>query len=136
MFHEYEAPFPPERSEPSLEEGPRWRATDLLYALGLVLLGVAVVGMAIYVVTGGSRAREQEPGIAVGMAVIQLLFEAWLGVLVVLLARRRGISLRALGFRRPRDWNLTGFAVAGAYGAIIGYTLIVMALGAATHTDV
>ena len=132
MFQE-EPPLPP--PEAPIEGGRRWHGIDLLAGAGLLALGyLAVLALAVLLVHG-QAAREREPGIAFALAGATLLSEVWIGVVVVLLARRRGISLRDLGLHRPRDWGLVAFAVLGAYAAVLGYMLLIAVAEAVTGAD-
>ena len=52
------------------------------------------------------HADREDPAIALLFSASTLVLEAWAGLVVILLARRRGIGLRALGFRAPVSWSL------------------------------
>ena len=116
-------------------EGRRWRAVDLLFGAALLVAGYLAVAAVVIAVSGGNQASEREPGVALLLAAATLCFEVWIGALVLLLARRRGLALRDLGFHRPRDWGLVAFTVLGAYGAVIGYSLLIAGIEALTGAD-
>src|SRR3990170_4229165 len=129
MFQEEPPPEAP------IEGVRRWHGIDLLAGAGLLALGyLAVLALAVLLVHG-QVAREREPGIAFALAGATLLSEVWIGVVVVLLARRRGIALRDLGLHRPRSWGLVAFAVLGAYAAVLAYSLLIAAAEAVTGAD-
>ena len=130
MFQD--APSPPATSAaPPLEASVTtaiWRARDLVFGVLLLALGLlAAVGVAI-VVQRGRPAAEADPTLALLLAVVTVCIEVWAGVIVLLLMRRRGLSMHDLGFRAPRDWGLTATAVFGAYGALFAYGAIVVGL--------
>ena len=128
MFHD--DPLPPVAAPP-LEGAPAatiWRARDLVFGVLLLIAGLGAAGgvaVLAYRVLPGSEA---DPATALVLSVITVFIEVWAGVIVLLLARRRGVSLRTLGFVRPRDWGLTVSAVLGAYGMLVAYGAIVLVL--------
>jgi membrane protease YdiL (CAAX protease family) len=83
---------------------------------------VVVVGLGIYVGVTGDDTSDT-PGI-----VSTLCFEFAIGVVVLVMASRRGLGLHDLGFRRPRSWAPLGFVWAGAYGVLVVYQIILALL--------
>lgn len=111
---------------------PPWRVSDLLLGVGglfaAFLLAVAVVGVAEAV-----GARDGSAGL--WGAIATLIFEALMAGLVLLLARRRGVGLRELGFRRPSRWAPLPAAWIGAY-VVLGLYAALLALGETLGIDV
>ena len=141
MFHDEPSGLPATPLTPvSLPEveGPRWRLSDVLVGVLLLSLGfAATVALGVAVVVWGRGARE-DAGVALLFTVATLLVEVWAGVIVLMLARRRGISLRDLGFRAPANqdhWLYVPLAVLGAYASIIAYGLTVMLIERVTGAD-
>ncbi len=112
---------------------PPWRASDLLLGvaglLGALVLAVAFIGIVVAVgdLDGGGR--------DLAGVVATIGFEASMAGVVLLLARRRGVGLRELGFRRPTSWMLLPAAWLGAY-AVLGLYGGLLALLDAIGLDV
>ena len=121
---------------PTLEAAPpseaRWRPIDLVAGVLLLVVGFLVIGGIAYLVDRAHPGGDRDPGLALALTVITLGFEVWAGVAVLILARWRGISMRALGFHAPRSWGLTGTAVAGAYATMVVYAVVVAVIGKTT----
>jgi len=119
------------RSRPPFAQPP-WRVSDLLLGVGglfaAFLFAVAVVGIAEAV-----GARDGDGNL--WGAISTLIFEASMAGLVLLLARRRGIGLRELGFRRPSRWVPLPAAWISAYG-VLGLYASLLALVKALGIDV
>lgn len=114
-----------------------WRVSDIALGLGLAGLGFLVligslIGTSI-VMDAGSEDGEAAPALLA--AVVTLLFEAWLGAVVWLLARRRGLSGAALGLDRPGVPKWAVYAVVAAYAALIAYGLVVALIERLTGVD-
>jgi membrane protease YdiL (CAAX protease family) len=113
---------PPELTAPPFEAGlPRiWRSRDVLVGLAMIIGAFALIagGLGIYIAATGDRDGDG-PGI-----VSTLAFELLIGGSVLLLAAHRGVSLHALGFRRPRRWAPLGIVWTGSYGVLVVYTII------------
>lgn len=114
----------------------RWRLSDLVAGVALLLLGYLVLLGAL---VGGAvlfdLSPEEDTAGALLVAVVTLLLEGWIGVAVWLVARRRGIGGADLGMEPPRSWSPVGYAVAGSYGALIAYGLVVTAVERFTGAD-
>ena len=95
--------------------GRIWPVRDLVVGVG-ALAAITLLLIAALVLL---RVR----GAAVGMGA-SVLLELALGGIVLLLAARRGVSLRELGFVRPTTWRLAVPAWLGAYGILVGYVLL------------
>ena len=125
------SPTPPVARPPS-----RWRLSDLAGGLALLLLGYALL---LGVLVGASVALgvtpEEDQAGALLADGVTLLLEAWIGVVVWLIARRRGIGGADLGLDLPVSWRWVGRAVAGAYASLIAYGLAVMAVERLTGAD-
>jgi len=138
MFQD-DPPWPPSAPPPSPasspEEGRRWRLADILVGTALLILGfiVAIAAGAVLVSEDGLDRRD--PQVALIFAIGTLLVEVWIGVVVVLLARRRGITFTDLGFRMPRNWSGVPLAVAGAWGCLFLYGVGVLLVEQLTGRD-
>ena len=109
---------------------------DLLLGIGLLLLGYAAVVAAILVLAGRGD-PDVDSNVALGVAVVTLAFEIWLGAVVLILATNRNLSLPQLGFLLPHGragWWFV-WAPLGAYGIVIAYGLIIAVLEAVTGAD-
>ena len=95
--------------------GRIWPVRDLVVGVG-ALAAITLLLIAALVLL---RVR----GAAVGMGA-SVLLELALGGIVLLLAARRGVSLRELGFVRPTPGRLAVPAGLGAYGILVGYVLL------------
>lgn len=121
---------PPPDRPPAL-----WKGRDLAVGVLLLLAGyggviVAVVALA----TVGDP--DTEPNIALGVAVATLAFEIWLGAIVLIVATNRSLSMPQLGFRGlGRTWWWIPTAVFGAYGIVIAYGIIIIAIQEITGAD-
>jgi membrane protease YdiL (CAAX protease family) len=108
------------------EDGPLprriWRLSDLVIGVLVLILSLVAVAALLFLGEGldGIGTRPEED-VRLGGALLTIAFELVFGLAVLLLAMRRGISLRTLGFREPRRWGLLPLAVIGAYGSIILY---------------
>jgi hypothetical protein len=100
-----------------------WRRTDVVLGFGGLLLGLLVV---IGYLVAAVDLEEAETSIAAAWAT--LAFEIWIGLIVVLLARARGLSFRDLGYVAPRRWGLVAVAVIGAYVSIVAYFAVLLLL--------
>ncbi len=98
-----------------------WRGRDSLFGLG-ALIGslILVLGLGIAVT---SALDLDQPGTDLAGAILTIGFELLFASVVLAMARRRGISLAALGFRRPDRWGPLGIAVVGTYATLLGYAL-------------
>ena len=129
MFHEDQlAPVAAPPLEGAAVAPAIWRARDLAFGALLLIAGLGAAGGVAILAYRVLPRSEADPATALALSVITVCIEVWAGVIVLLLARRRGASLRALGFVRPRDWGLTVTAVLGAYGMLVAYGAIVLAL--------
>ena len=101
---------------------PRWRLSDLWLGLAVLTLSFlgAATALALAVEEGWIVSGDEAPGIAATIA-----FELVVAVAVVLLAFRRNLGWRGLGFVRPRRWGPLAVAWAGAYVALIGYAALI-----------
>jgi membrane protease YdiL (CAAX protease family) len=123
MFAEW--PVESERVEDAPLELRVWKLSDL--AIGLAILGLGFVAViAAQVLLVGLGTVPEADTIDAPRALLTLAFEALLGLVTLLLAARRGISLRALGLRMPQRWGLWPAAVVGAYAALIAYQLALL----------
>jgi len=76
-----------------------------------------VLVLGIYVGVTGEEDRDA-PGV-----IATLAFELLIGAAVLLLAARRGLRLRDLGFTRPRRWRFVGIIWGGSYAILIAYQI-------------
>ncbi len=103
-----------------------WRLSDLVGGTVLLGLGIGltvVFGIVVLLRGGGG---ESDPETALLFSSATLLMELWAGAVVLGLARARGISLRALGFRAPTNWSLIPLAVLLAYSSLVLYQVAVL----------
>lgn len=137
MFHDdpLGVPAAPVLAPPPAIEARLWRVRDLL--LGPLLFGLGVmVGIAVAVAMARSGSTDRgDPTVTLVFATQTLLVEAWAGLLVLLLAARRGVSLRDLGLRTPPAWGWVMLAVVSAYGALTAYYLALFLVESLTGWD-
>lgn len=129
MFQD-EPSWPPE-SPPSAPVAPLgaerlWRLSDLLIGVALLILGFLVVIGAGVGIIAAIGLRRGDPTTALIFTVGTLLVEIWIGLLVLALAKRRGITAYDLGFRAPRDWTSLPLAIVGAYACLLLYGVVVL----------
>jgi membrane protease YdiL (CAAX protease family) len=105
-----------------------WRPVDLILGVVLVLVGFVAIGGVAVLVGRGREVSEQDPRVAFILALVTLGLELWVGAVVLLLARWRGVGWRDLGFRRPRDWGAVSWVVVGAYGVMLVYGVVLTLL--------
>ena len=97
---------------------------DMLYGIFVVVFAFVALGLVIFATFGDDGA---DPGVA---AVATLGFEFTLGVTVLILATRRGVTLAELGFVRPRVWGPFVVAWLGSYVILIAYRAVIVLLEA------
>ncbi len=123
-------------SEPLAPQPPPWRLTDLAAGLALLLVGYVVLLSAM---VGVARALDVSPETDAGgtllFAIVTLLLEVWIGAVVWLMARRRGVRGADLGLDRPQSWRLVAYAVSGAYVSLLAYGIAVEVAERLTHAD-
>lgn len=126
------SPKPPPLAQPASP----WRLSDLAGGLALILAGYVVL---LGVVVGASLALDISPRMgadgALLFAVVTLLLETWIGTVVWLVARRRGVSTADLGLDLPRSWRWVAYAVGGAYASLLAYGIAVTVVERATGLD-
>ncbi len=131
-----DSPQPAPRVDAPLPSPP-WSGRDLGAALGLLLLGYAVVVAAVTLVALGVGDPEVDPTSALAVAVITLGFEIWLAVIVLALATRKDLTLEQLGFRPLRGmaalWPLATWA--SGLAIVIVYGVAILAIENATGRD-
>jgi uncharacterized protein len=111
-----------------------WRGRDIAAGLGLLVLGyMVVVAIVVAVVVVGDPL--EDPNAALGVALATLLFELWIGAIVLILASRRSLSLGEIGFAWPRRWWLIVATVFGAYGIVMAYSIGVVVVEDVTGVD-
>lgn len=114
----------------------RWRPSDLAAGVALLLLGyVVLLVVLVGVATALGVSPDEDTSGALLAAVVTLLLEVWIGGVVWLVARRRGLSGVDLGMEPPRSWLWVGYAVAGAYASLIAYGVAVMVAERVTGAD-
>jgi membrane protease YdiL (CAAX protease family) len=104
---------------------PPWRVTDLVLGVGglLASLLLAFVLLAVAVAAGAADGDRDRWAM-----IVTIGFEASMAGVVLLLARRRGIVLRELGFRRPTRWGPLPVAWIGAYVMLGLYAALLVLL--------
>lgn len=125
MFAEW--PVEPVHAPDDPLERRVWALRDLALGFAVLALGFLAV-IAIQVLMVGLGASGNPDTIDVPRALLTLGFEGLLGVVALLLAARRGFSLRALGLRLPRRWALLPGAVLSAYAALVAYQVVLQLL--------
>jgi membrane protease YdiL (CAAX protease family) len=118
------AEFP--NSEIEVRGRPLWRVRDMLYGVALLLLALIAVLAAIALLD--SSPSDGGAGADAAMAAWTIVFELLFGGAVLLLARRRGLRSRDLGFVRPQRWAPAAMAWGGAYAVLIAYGALLLAL--------
>lgn len=93
-----------------------WRRVDVVLGLLLVVGGFLTVVAALLAIGGDPSV---DTSAALGSAVATGGFEVWLGVIVLLLAKRRGIGGADLGFDAPLSWRHVSTGVLGAWSVIL-----------------
>ncbi|GMU41071.1 MAG: hypothetical protein AMXMBFR23_19370 [Chloroflexota bacterium] len=93
-----------------------WRRVDVFVGLLLVVVGFFTVAAAL-IAQGGDPSVDSSA--ALGGAIATGAFEVWLGVIVLWLAKRRGISGFDLGFDAPPQWRHVSTGVLGAWSLIL-----------------
>lgn len=112
-------PPPPSALQPRI-----WQARDIVGVIGLVAGAFVLVVMLLGIYVGLSGEDDTDrPGV-----IATLGFELLIGASVLLMARRRGVTPRRLGFVLPRNWGFIGIIWAGAYGILVGYQLVLALL--------
>jgi membrane protease YdiL (CAAX protease family) len=115
---------------PHLERPPEvlprlWLARDLWAGVATALGAFVVLIAAVAFLALGEADLNPTVG-----AVATLLFELTLGVTVLLLALRRGLSRADLGFVRPQRWGPLATAWLGAYAIQLSYFTVLLVLDA------
>lgn len=145
MFHEDPIGLPapaPIPDAPLAADVPPWRLRDVAAGGLLAVVGfVAILGATLAVALLGG-AEEDRASTALWLVGATLVLEAWLGLIVVLLARFRGLPLRVLrlnrgALARPLDQqaSYTLLALVGAYACVAGYAGAVALLEQVTGAD-
>ena len=120
---------------PRVVEATSWRLSDVIVGSVLLVFGfAATIALGVGLALRGPIDRT-DAMVALLLTVVTLLIEVWAGVIVIGLALSRRISLHDLGFRPPSSWMFVPLAVFGAYGSIIVYGLVVMAIERLTGAD-
>lgn len=104
-----------------------WSGRDLAGALGLLLLGYAVVIVIVTLIAVSVGDPELDSTAALGVAVATLGFSIWLGAIVLMIATKKNLTLEQIGFRRLRGmamlWPLatwvSGIVIVMVYGAAV-----------------
>ena len=114
-----------------------WRASDLALGLLLVLVGLGgLIGIGVALATVLDVGDPAEDAAAALLsAIIGFGFEVWLGVLVLLLALRRGITGTDFGFDAPHNWRLVSIGVLGAWTVILVYGIGLALIQEVTGAD-
>lgn len=100
-----------------------WRGSDLVIAIGLVLLAIVIVSAGVAALYAAGVIADRGELFDTPVLLITIAFELSLGLIVVGLARRRGLGARDLGFVYPRRWWPLWVAVFGAFGIVMLYGL-------------
>lgn len=102
-----------------------------------MLLGYATVVLAVTGVVAVIGDPEIDSNAALGIALVTLGFEIWLGAIVLILATRRDLTMPQLGFRwlsSRAGWWIPA-TVVGAYAIIIGYGVLIVLIESITGAD-
>ena len=114
-----------------------WRLLDLALGALLLLSGVAVVLAISFGLARAGLSARRDSNAALLFALVTLAFEAWAGGAVLLVARRRGLGWRDLGFTFPASWwAYVILALAGAYATQIAYVVVMWAIEQLSGVDV
>lgn len=121
-------------AEPRVERR-QWRVRDLIFGVALLVLGYVGLVIIFTVVSAWGDVQILEDEFTYGTAAMLIATEMWIGLTVLILARRRGMSFADIGFRTPtRPWAWPA-AVGAAYAAIALYSIVVALLDELTGTD-
>jgi membrane protease YdiL (CAAX protease family) len=138
MFHD--DPLGPPLASPVLASSPveaarSWRLLDVIAGSGLAILAfVATLGASAAIIIQADYARN-DPRVALLLTLATLGMEAALGVIVLGLARLRGVSAATLGLRRsPQGWYIAA-ALFGAYACVLAYAAAAALIERATGAD-
>ncbi|MCK9487277.1 MAG: CPBP family intramembrane metalloprotease [Dehalococcoidia bacterium] len=113
-----------------------WQMRDLVIGVGLLLMGYAAV-IAAVVVLASLGDPDTDSSVALGVAVVTLGFEVWLGAIVLILATNRRLTLPQLGFLWPGStaaWWIPA-TVVGAYAIVLAYGLAILLIEEVTGAD-
>lgn len=119
--------FADEADAPALVAHERtWRGRDVVAGLALFALLLALVIGAIGAYAAWSSVEDEDVD-AFALASTAM-FELLLAGIVLLLAWRRGLDLRDIGFRRPTRWGPLPVAWIGSYVILAIYGLVLTVL--------
>ena len=100
---------------------PLWRGRDPLIGLGILLGSLVLIIVLLEAVVTAFGLNDT--GRSLAGAALTIGYETLFAGGVLLMARRRRLSLADLGFRRPDRWGPLGIAVVGTYATLLGYGL-------------
>lgn len=98
---------------------PRWHRSDLIAGLFVIVGAFLLVSVGLVVVAGDEPLSEADTLAIVATIAFEVAFAGG----VLLLARRRGIGWRELGFVRPVRWSPVLTAWFGSYLVLFVYQL-------------
>jgi hypothetical protein len=135
MFLDDLPPAPPPRPATSAPERTQWRGRDLLLGIALLLGGYISLVLAFALFSAALDIDVLQDEFTYGTAALLITSEAWIGLTVLLVARRRRMSLAHLGLRPPRHAWVMPVAVVAAYASLILYAIAVTILDELTGSD-
>ena len=105
---------------------PIWQRWDALIGIGILIGSLVFIWiLAAALLLGFDLSGTSED---YTLAILGLGYEVMFAGWVLLIARQRGLSLAALGFRRPDRWGPLGIAVVGAYASLLAWGAFVTLL--------
>ena len=113
------APAVPPGAPSGVPPGAAWQWWDLIASLLFVAAGFLLIGGLLALVDARNPGAVEQDSVAAIVATVG--FELSFGLLVLALARRRGLGPVELGFVRPRRWGPLVTAWLGGYVVLVGY---------------
>ena len=98
----------------------------MLFGFGGLILGFILIS-AVFVATALVTGLD-ESQLRAASFIVTIFWQASFASVVLLLALRRGATLRALGFRKPERWGPLPIIIVASYGSLLGYGILIALL--------
>jgi membrane protease YdiL (CAAX protease family) len=128
-------PQPPAREPEERVDQPRWRGIDIVLGVALLMGGYVLLVIVFSAVSAAVEIEILQDEFTYGTAAMLIVTEAWIGLTVLIVARRRRMSFADIGFRMPRRGWVMPAAVVGAYASLALYTIAVEVIDRVTGSD-